>query len=105
MFLLGWRFRHAVERVRVVVTRGGVVGGLIEEEEEDSAEFTVLRSTFGCSSGGNSVVREEGCRDKVCNAFKGIVELQLLGIIATTMRHQLFNMPCDLQNAVIVCVT
>ncbi len=46
MFLLGWRFRHAVERVRVVVTRGGVVGGLIEEEEEeeeDSAEFTVLR--------------------------------------------------------------
>lgn len=76
MFLLGWRFRHAVERVRVVVTRGGVVGGLIEEEEEeDSAEFTVLRSTFGCSSGGNSVVREEGCRDKVCNAFKGIVVL------------------------------
>lgn len=44
MFLLGSRFRHAVERVRVVVTRGGVVGGLIEEEEEeDSAEFTVLR--------------------------------------------------------------
>ncbi len=50
-------------------------------------------------------MREEGCRDKVCNASKGIVELQLLGIIATTMRHQLFNMPCNLQNAVIVCVT
>jgi hypothetical protein len=48
-------------------------------------------------------MREEGCRDKVCNAFKGIVELQLLGTM--TMRHQLFNMPCNLQNAVIVCVT
>lgn len=97
-------FRLEFERVRVV-TRGCVVRGLIEEEEEDSAEFTVLRSTFDYSSGGNSVVREEGYRDKVCKAFKGIVELQLLGIIATTMRHQLFNMPCDLQNAVIVCVT
>ncbi len=43
MFHLGWRFRHAVERVRVVVTRGCVIGGLIEEEEEDSAEFIVLR--------------------------------------------------------------
>jgi hypothetical protein len=43
VFHLGWRFRHAVERVRVVVTRGCVIGGLIEEEEEDSAEFTVLR--------------------------------------------------------------
>ncbi len=50
-------------------------------------------------------MREEGYRDKVCNAFKGIVELQLLGIIVTTMMHQLFNMPCELQNAVIVCVT
>jgi hypothetical protein len=63
------------------------------------------RSTFGYSSGGNSVVREEVCRDKVCNAFKGIVELQLLGTIAKTIRHEHFNMPCDLQNAEIVCVT